>query len=129
MVVHAHTDAARPSQQQRWCLGNAGQLLHVLCSSRNSGSSMGKAAAEVYLHPTQPEAILGIGYKTLNPFGLEVTTQTIRFICIRRQSSGAGASKANPSPNPWWHVPSQTCECLRITELALTQDAACDAGL
>lgn len=74
------TSLSRAAIVPRQC-GTAAPCLY---SCKNSGSSVGKAAAEIYLQPTEPAVILGIGNKNLNLFCLEAMTQSVRFLRIGR---------------------------------------------
>lgn len=87
-----------------------------LCSWKSSGYSTGTAAAEVYLHPTDPAVISGTGNKNLNAFSPEAITLTIKFILPGRCRTLVGVqSKLKYTLSPLWHSWTLSRECLWIT--------------
>lgn len=121
----------------RTCLSRAatvprqcGTAAPGLCSRKNSGSSMGKAAAEVYLHPRacsnfrnqeqKLEPLLPWSHDPNEPIHMN---WKIELWCPGVQS------KPKHILNPLQHTPSLTRECLWIALFNLTEEAAYDAGL
>lgn len=101
-----------------------------LCICKNSDSSLGKAAAEVYLHPTEPAVISGIG-KNLHPFCLKSWPNPSDWGELEDGELWCWGVQSRPKHilTPLRHTPSLTRECLWIPVFNLSEKAACDAGL